>query len=295
MPSLLLGGGCSWAAALSDRASGPKRCRNTALARPARAACQRGGCQAAAWLCQPQSGRARRILARHERTMAARQRRRGLMALAVASPGSQGVPLGPSTPEAKKENFLTRVLKPLRDFGFGRVSFWEGGVGLFVFAGIGARLFSAASPHTCLVYISEVALPETSAFPACQDRLQCTLLLNQRALRVWSVCAAKLLRMRARRRLRAGAGQLGARGAARGAGQGLPSATARIPMHTPWHLTSFRSLPEAGVAGVLLSAKVCLLQSTDCPHTLCYSCMTLILTAARPWISHVSIQCTEAQ
>ena len=84
-------------------------------------------------------------MARHERTTAARQRRRGFTALAAASPGSQGVPLGPSTPEMKKENFVTRVLKPLRDFGFGRVSFWEGGVGLFVFAGIGAALLYATS------------------------------------------------------------------------------------------------------------------------------------------------------
>ena len=103
------------------------------------------------WPCLTQPGCAKRIMARHERTIAARQRRRGLTALAVASPGSQGVPLGPSTPETKKENFVTRVLKPLRDFGFGRVSFWEGGVGLFVFAGIGAALLYAMSlEHTCV-------------------------------------------------------------------------------------------------------------------------------------------------
>jgi hypothetical protein len=30
-------------------------------------------------------------------------------------------------------------MKPLQDFGFGKASFWEGGVGMFVFAGIGER------------------------------------------------------------------------------------------------------------------------------------------------------------
>jgi hypothetical protein len=73
---------------------------------------------------------------RSRRRVAVR-RQRGRPVLATASPSQQGAPLGPSA-EPKKENFATRLLKPLRDFGFGRVSFWEGGVGLFVFAGIGA-------------------------------------------------------------------------------------------------------------------------------------------------------------
>lgn len=38
---------------------------------------------------------------------------------------------------AKRDTFLSRLLKPLRDFGIGRTSFWEGGVGLFIFGGIG--------------------------------------------------------------------------------------------------------------------------------------------------------------
>jgi len=75
---------------------------------------------------------------RSRRRVAVR-RQRGRPVLATASPSQQGAPLGPSA-EPKKENFATRLLKPLRDFGFGRVSFWEGGVGLFVFAGIGAPL-----------------------------------------------------------------------------------------------------------------------------------------------------------
>ena len=39
--------------------------------------------------------------------------------------------------EGKKDNFLARLLRPLRDFGFGRSSIWEGGVGLFILAAIG--------------------------------------------------------------------------------------------------------------------------------------------------------------
>jgi hypothetical protein len=31
-----------------------------------------------------------------------------------------------------------RVLRPLRDFGFGRKNIWEGGVGLFLIGGFGA-------------------------------------------------------------------------------------------------------------------------------------------------------------
>lgn len=45
---------------------------------------------------------------------------------------------GASANEERKQTFLTRVMKPLQDFGFGKMSFMEGGVGLFVFAGVGA-------------------------------------------------------------------------------------------------------------------------------------------------------------
>ena len=34
-------------------------------------------------------------------------------------------------------SFFDGLVRPLRDFGFGRASFWEGGVGLFVLAGVG--------------------------------------------------------------------------------------------------------------------------------------------------------------
>ena len=37
----------------------------------------------------------------------------------------------------RRESFVSRIMKPLQDFGFGRSSFWEGGVGLFVLSGIG--------------------------------------------------------------------------------------------------------------------------------------------------------------
>ena len=42
-----------------------------------------------------------------------------------------------SEPDHPKESTISRLLRPLRDFGFGRTSAWEGGVGLFIFAGIG--------------------------------------------------------------------------------------------------------------------------------------------------------------
>ena len=37
----------------------------------------------------------------------------------------------------EKTNFFTKLFRPLRDFGLGKTSLWEGGVGLFIFAGIG--------------------------------------------------------------------------------------------------------------------------------------------------------------
>ena len=52
-------------------------------------------------------------------------------------PGSLAGSAAPPSVE-RRENFLTRVMKPLQDFGFGKMSFMEGGVGLFVFAGVGA-------------------------------------------------------------------------------------------------------------------------------------------------------------
>ena len=51
---------------------------------------------------------------------------------ASGSSGEAGGAAGASAPPS----FLTRLLKPLRDFGFGASSFWEGGVGLFVIAGM---------------------------------------------------------------------------------------------------------------------------------------------------------------
>ncbi|CAL8471566.1 g11108 [Coccomyxa elongata] len=53
-------------------------------------------------------------------------------------PGSIGASSGVS--EERRENFISRVMKPLQDFGFGKMSFMEGGVGLFVFAGVGLAI-----------------------------------------------------------------------------------------------------------------------------------------------------------
>ena len=58
-------------------------------------------------------------------------------AIRAAAGSSVPAAASPEEIEARKEGFLARLLKPLKDFGFGTRSFWEGGVGLFVFAGIG--------------------------------------------------------------------------------------------------------------------------------------------------------------
>ena len=66
--------------------------------------------------CQPVSGRRKHVG----------------FTLAAAKPQSQRE--GP-----EKRNFFTKLISPLRDFGLGKSSLWEGGVGLFIFAGIGAH------------------------------------------------------------------------------------------------------------------------------------------------------------
>lgn len=65
--------------------------------------------------------------------------RRGRLPLARAS----GTPAGPgssSGPPEPRPPLFASLLKPLRDFGIGRTSMMQGGVGLFVFAGIGFAL-----------------------------------------------------------------------------------------------------------------------------------------------------------
>ena len=145
MHALLMGGSPSWALQAHHRTSRQQQCSRRALAHPLPAACLLGSHNLGAWVAPAtHAGRRARILLRISRGGAV-QRQHGSFVLAAASPAPAGVPLGPGPgAEPKKENFVTRVLKPLRDFGFGRVSFWEGGVGLFVFAGIGARA------ETCL-------------------------------------------------------------------------------------------------------------------------------------------------
>ena len=58
---------------------------------------------------------------------------------AASSAGSSSTPASPSqsSDEIPKEGLISRLLRPLKDFGFGRKSFWEGGVGIFIFTGVG--------------------------------------------------------------------------------------------------------------------------------------------------------------
>ena len=65
--------------------------------------------------------------------------------MAAAKPQSQRE--GP-----EKTNFFTKLIRPLRDFGLGKSSLWEGGVGLFIFAGIG-------KPE--ILYVSAERLPDS--------------------------------------------------------------------------------------------------------------------------------------
>ena len=70
--------------------------------------------------------------------LASRRSRSTLNVVAAAKPQSERE--GP-----QKTNFFTKLFRPLRDFGLGKTSLWEGGVGLFIFAGIGW------SVHHCAV------------------------------------------------------------------------------------------------------------------------------------------------
>ena len=67
---------------------------------------------------------------KHYRPDVSRARRRATLTQAAARPQSQRE--GP-----EKTNFFTKLIRPLRDFGLGKSSLWEGGVGMFIFAGIG--------------------------------------------------------------------------------------------------------------------------------------------------------------
>ena len=49
-----------------------------------------------------------------------------------------------------------RVLRPLRDFGFGRRNLWEGGVGLFLLGGVGA--LTAPLCAVCVAYTAHMCL-----------------------------------------------------------------------------------------------------------------------------------------
>ena len=70
-----------------------------------------------------------------------------------------GSSVGQFPAEEKKPNFISRVIKPLQDFGFGKMAFMEGGVGLFVFAGIGTYppLFVLCRSHIYCRHMSSAA------------------------------------------------------------------------------------------------------------------------------------------
>lgn len=67
---------------------------------------------------------------------------------------------GGAEDKSEENGFFKKLLKPLRDFGFGTRSFWEGGVGLFIFAGVGtsscshlASLTTVVRPTTALAFV----------------------------------------------------------------------------------------------------------------------------------------------
>ena len=74
------------------------------------------------------------------------RRKHAGLTLAAAKPHSQRE--GP-----EKSNFFTKLIRPLRDFGLGKSSLWEGGVGLFIFAGIGKHV------QQCCVLIAVPIFP----------------------------------------------------------------------------------------------------------------------------------------
>jgi hypothetical protein len=51
---------------------------------------------------------------------------------------------GGNSEQGERQGFIANLLKPLRDFGLGRSSMVQGGVGLFIFAGIGEQ---PSGPH----------------------------------------------------------------------------------------------------------------------------------------------------
>ena len=64
--------------------------------------------------------------------------RHGLAFALRAGNGKTGTPPAPDN-DAVPRGFVQKVTKSIRDFGLGRKALLEGGVGMFVFAGIGAH------------------------------------------------------------------------------------------------------------------------------------------------------------
>ena len=96
----------------------------------------------------------------------------------------------PQGPKDAKETFRSKVMRPLKDFGFGKHSFMEGGVGLFIFAGIGTQ------PGRNKVYKALVASRGCGSVSwLCPFTRQADVACLQRAVRqlLWS--AGKVLRL----------------------------------------------------------------------------------------------------
>ena len=80
-------------------------------------------------------------------------RRGPILTQATAKPTSQRA--GP-----ERTNFFTKLIRPLRDFGLGKSSLMEGGVGLFIFAGIGMLIkdFYYSMPGAKVVWYVHTSL-----------------------------------------------------------------------------------------------------------------------------------------
>ena len=111
----------------------PCTCRSFTSRRPGTSTLTVGLMQA----CPVQS-----VVLQHQSDLRARQRRTVLVK-ADSTPSGRDIASSASGQQEKaaakmpKEGLISRLLRPLKDFGFGTKSFWEGGVGMFIFAGIG--------------------------------------------------------------------------------------------------------------------------------------------------------------
>mmetsp|Transcript_29419 Transcript_29419/g.49427 ORF Transcript_29419/g.49427 Transcript_29419/m.49427 type:complete len:461 (-) Transcript_29419:136-1518(-) len=80
----------------------------------------------------------RRVSALERRRFLAQPKRGSAFPLEAVNDGKSGQPDSSGVPDNRENIFRMlweRVLRPLRDFGFGRKNIWEGGVGLFLIGG----------------------------------------------------------------------------------------------------------------------------------------------------------------